>query len=169
MGKQWGIKYSGRRFETGVYFTPSGGETRYMLGVLHEKGLYDFLVPEVDINAVMQDRAALNGVIPVIIERAEARKLYELAPADMVKAILWVFACYAHKWLRWPFPGTIKKKPLSPRAPTRRFICPYCGHEWEPNPHYKDRKVILKQYSTWIRTHPQCHSGDAIHLAEGMK
>lgn len=159
------IPETGTKFVTGEVFTPKWSDAQAALGRIRELGLEEELMPfGTNLRVCIRYRDIANKVIPDILARAEYRKVHTVAPLR-VMAVLWVLACYNYKWCGGPYPGTIEKQKLTPiRQPIKKFVCPYCGTEWEPPKNYKNRQPILRAFGKWIRTHNQCHSDNHIEL-----
>lgn len=167
--KRGKIRETGTEFITGEVFTPSWDDVKAVLGKLHEMGMEPEIMPYgTSIRVCLRYRHVALKVIPDLLARAEFRNVHENAPFS-IQAMLWVLACYNYKYCRGPYPGTIKRLRAPKREPVLEFRCPYCGNMWKPNSRYKDRKVILSQYATWIKTHEECHSSKYIELAQGVK
>jgi hypothetical protein len=166
--KRIAIRETGTEFETGVVFIPSWDDFKAVLGRLWELGMEPEIMPyNTSIQETLRNRSIANKVVPDMLAKAEYRKLHENAPF-VVQAGLWVIACYNYKWCRGPYPGTIKKYRAPKRKPVMEFRCPYCGNIWTPNPRFKNRKVILSQFASWIANHKSCNSVTHIELAPGV-
>lgn len=166
--KKWELQSTGQSFVIGKRFTPSLRTTQYIIGKMDEMGIYKFLVPETTAANCLLSRSILNGVVPLLITRAESRKLHTLAPPDLMKAWLWVLACYAYKWLGWPDPEGTKRVKWTHWKAVRKYDCPFCGQEYKPSPRWKDRNYLLKKYVLWLSKHRK-KCTNLLYLVEDIR
>lgn len=151
--KRFGLKETGTTFTTGVVFSPSWDDVNAVVAKMYTLGLLKDLVPDVHVSVILAHRGAMRMTVPLILERAYVKKYDKKAPFE-VQAMLWVLACFWFKWGGGPHPAPASRKKYSRRGPVLEFRCPYCGRDvFEPNPRYKSRKAIIKQYATALNRH----------------
>jgi hypothetical protein len=151
-----GIKTTGTEFTTGVVFTPTWDDLHAIIAKMNTLGLLNDLVPEINVTVILAHRGPMTRTVPLILERSHIRRYPQVAP-DSVLAMLWVVACFNYKYCQGPYPGTLKRYKRPRRKPVREFRCPYCARQFIPNPRFKNRKVVLGHFISWLVEHAvQC-------------
>lgn len=155
MSTKWGIKETGTVFEIGSVFRPSWDDVRMVVGKMYDLGLIKDLVPEVNISVILAHGTALRMAVPLILERSDLKDYKHKAP-KAVQAYLWVLACFWHIHGGGPRPATKAKRRYRKRGATLEFRCPYCARViYEPNPRFKSRGVIIKQFANALTRHAE--------------
>ena len=151
--KRFGIKTTGTTFVTGEYFPPSWDDLHAVVVKLWKLGLLTDLVPEIKVPLVLAHRGPMYRTVPTLLKQAYFKEYHKKAPFE-VQALLWVVACFNYRYCGGPYPGTIKRTRRPKGQSVLEFKCPMCGRKiFDPNPRFKSRSVILKQYSSAIRNH----------------
>lgn len=150
---KFGIMETGTSFITGIVFSPSWDDVNAIIAKMFVLGLIKDLVPDVKVSVILAHRGAMRMTVPLILERADIKKYREKAPFE-VQAMLWVLACFWYKWGGGPHPAPALKRRYPRRGAVLEFRCPMCGKDiWEPNPRFKKRSVIIKQFATVLNRH----------------
>ena len=166
--RRFGIKETGTTFTTGVVFIPSWEDVNAVVGKMYTLGLIKDLVPEVNISVILAHRGAMKMTVPLILERAYAKDYRNKAPFE-VQALLWVLACFWYRFGGGPHPAPKQRVRLRKRDPIMSFRCPFCYRVvYEPNPRYKDRGVILKQFANALTRHGE-ECAKLLYLDVGVR
>lgn len=161
------IRETGTRFTMGITFSPSRRDLRVVLTKMKDYGIVDAFEPAIGVDEALGNDAACRYLVKDLLESAAHKEYPQLnVEPDVVQGLLWVLACYNYKWYNGPIPSGPPRRKYPRRVPITAFRCPYCGQEFVPNPRYKSRVVILKQFSKWLYQHADAN---IIYLGKGVK
>lgn len=153
--RKFGIKETGTTFTTGVVFSPSWDDVNAVIAKMYTLGLIKDLVPEVKVSVILAHRGAMRMTVPLILERSLVHDYKAKAPFE-VQAMLWVLACFWYKYGGGPHPAPASKRRYPKRGAVLSFRCPMCGRDvYEPNPRYKSRGIIIKQFANALNRHAE--------------
>lgn len=163
--QRYHLEETGTKFQLGTTFSPSRRDLVVVLRKMDKLGIIAALEPVVSVEEAIGNDAASRYLIKDLLESA-AYKEYEtnVEPA-VVLGLLWVLACYNYRWYDGPIPSSPPRRKYPRRTHVTSFRCPYCGREFLPNPRYKSRIVILKQFSRWLVKHADANY---IYLSGGV-